>query len=177
LGDWLIYRYVAETLLRDRYPLVTPLINYGVLDLSLVGYNGDVIQDTSKYLTSELLGRWTHLEASDSYEVAIKAKLPSHLHVSAAIGNQTEDEVHFTENKTKIYERSDGKGPTAVVVYDHSSDLFLDLLSQSFRRTVYIQKSDRASIDSIYMERPDFVIEIIAERYLSEDDGWPGFFF
>ena len=66
-----------------------------------------------------------------------------------------------------ITERDDQDMPVAVVFRDSTCDFLIDFLSSHFKRVIYIWHKGDIYREVIEKEKPDIVINFMAERFVS----------
>jgi len=73
----------------------------------------------------------------------------------------------YFKREVLVFESGDESLPTAVIFRDSTSDFTHQLIAQHFRRSVFIWHEGGVLDEVIEREQPDFVLHIMAERFVS----------
>lgn len=165
LGSYYIYRYIIEKINKDITKSTSP-IHLNELDVSIAKYLGDLYKKLDYSELSDLNGVWGPFNLKDALSYDIKYFLSEKKNKCKKVKI---DEIHAkyaTNREVFIYENEDTNLPRCVVFRDSTADFILELLAQHFSRIVYIWHSGNIYEDIIDYERPNFVLHIMAERFV-----------
>ncbi|UJW85854.1 sulfotransferase [Devosia sp. SL43] len=166
LGAWAVYRQIAEGLGHDGLLQDRP-IDLADLRPELASYDGDLFSQLPAQILSEWKRRWQFRLAQEAMETTIKYELRDGRRCAVAVPVPQQFDTWFTGRQTLAYERPDGRGLRAVIFRDSTADFFTDYLAQHFSRSVFIWQGGQIFDDVIEIERPDLVIHVMAERFVS----------
>lgn len=165
MGAWVVYRQIV-----DAISLVSPLarqaISYNELVPSIASHDGDLATQLPDTVVQEWRRRWAFTGAAGFFEDATKLSLrvpeAKQVNVPADLMRR------FPKRHPLLYERTDGQGARAVIFRDSTADFLCDYLAEHFSRALFIWKDGQVFEDIVKEERPDIVLHIMAERFVSQ---------
>jgi hypothetical protein len=167
LGAWFIYRYIASYLATLDLLGAMKLIVLKDLIPTISAYEGDLWTQLNDDLKEEFLLRWDFTVAANGYDLTVELKLPDDRREAYLVDTPSVYEEWFKERKTYIYERRDGIGLRVVVFRDSTLDFCHDLIAQHFARTVFVWHQGQVYQEIIELEKPDVVLHVMAERFVT----------
>ncbi|MDR3524558.1 MAG: hypothetical protein P4L66_10690 [Acetobacteraceae bacterium] len=166
LGSYFVYRYIAE-LLFSRNLILTPPIDIKYLEPSLAGYDGDLYSQLGDVQKKLLENTWGFLLPENTFETTIKYTLKIHSNSSTQIQNNFNEQFPSIERDVIVYENIDTSLPKAVIFRDSTLEFCHELIAQHFSRCVFIWHNGAVIDNFINIEKPDVVIHVMAERFVS----------
>lgn len=165
LGAWVVYRQIVDATCLTM-PLARQPISYADLVPAIASFDGDLSTQLPDTVYEEWARRWAFTRATGAFENAVKLSL------RAAEAKQLDVPEELTKRFPKrlplLYERADGRGPKAVIFRDSTADFLCDYLAEHFSRALFIWKDGQVLEDIVREERPDIVLHIMAERFVSQ---------
>lgn len=165
-GAWLVYLRVIESLNAAEL-LQTPPIPLRHLVAELAGWEGDLWVQVAPELLKEYEVHWGLTLPDYGFDTAVSYHLKDEMRRATRVAVPDDYKAWFKSRETIAYERSDGEGPRAVIFRDSTLDMCHDLIAQHFSRSVFIWHQGLVIEDVIERERPDIVLHIMAERFVS----------
>ncbi|WP_137222103.1 sulfotransferase [Shewanella sp. MEBiC00475] len=164
LGAYYIYRHVLSECSKKGLNVGAAIV---IDDLKpiIADYRGDLYEQVSNNQKTDIRGVWGDFNKKDSLSYEIAYKAPQRFDVLQA----PEDYINkYGESREVIVtEILDSKLPTAVVFRDSTCDFIQPLISNHFKRVVYIWHKGNVYSDVIEKEKPDVVLHFMAERFVS----------
>ena len=162
-GAYFIYRYIIGELNKQGLALGSA-IEQSELIVSLANYKGDLYNQALEAQLTDIHGVWGPFNLDDSlgYEINLQPKIefsylePPHEYVEK-----------FGQDREVIVTSLDKNLPTAVVFRDSTCDFLVPYLSNHFSKVTYIWHKGNVYEDILRKERPDVVINMMAERFVS----------
>ncbi|MCJ2078925.1 hypothetical protein MKK68_25390 [Methylobacterium sp. E-016] len=165
-GAYLIYRYIHEAI--SKHFNIGAAVQFAELKPDMIGYDGDLYKSAGEPLINEA-GR-------DNFERTVSLLSPGHsLEYSMRlkhVGRKSRDvdppayAVRLGERPFVCTEQPGSALPRCVIIRDSTSDLMVDYLCDHFSRCVAYWREGNIYTNIIEEERPDFVIHIMAERFV-----------
>lgn len=167
LGAYFVYQYTVKAVrnrLGERMGLPIPL---STLQPVLAGYDGDVRMQLAPSDVERLNDQWKDLQLAGIFEHCIQYSLPQDKR-RARPGRVEGMLASLQFSRPMIVtEVDDDSLPTAVIFRDSTTDNFVDLLAEHFRRAVFIWYKGEVVRPIIESEQPDIVLHFMAERFVS----------
>lgn len=171
-GGWLMYDAIAAWL-QQAGLLHGPAIPFGALTASMAWYDGDLYTQVPPDERSRFDAAWGKLRGEYALEVLPKFDLPPERCQAVPVEPPAEYRDWFPRRELLAYQRSDGAGPRAVIFRDSTLHTTCRLLAQHFSRSVFIWHGGHVFHEVIERERPDVVLHVMAERFVTRCDGVP----
>lgn len=180
LGAYFLYHHIIDTLNRTlgdqsghtrRTPL--PLSD---LKPSLASYGGDLFTQLDPEALRHFSGPWQALAFDNNQiEYLVRYLLPEE--DRKAVRQPVEEDLLelLGERETFRFSHPNKKLPRAVIFRDSTSDFMIDLLAEHFSESLFIWHKGRVYDDVIAREKPDVVLHIMAERFLTQYETAPAF--
>jgi len=165
LGAYYIYINMHEVITQKFNLMIGEPIRLDELETSIAEFSGDLYDQLSKIQLSDIHGVWGSFNFSNSLGYEIQYKY-----------HQDEIYVKPPENYVKefgksrdviITESTNKKLPRAVIFRDSTCTFIQPLLSKHFSRAVYVWHTGEVHANIIEQEKPDIVIHVMAERFIS----------
>tara|TARA_Y100000994_G_scaffold244621_1_gene244787 strand:+ start:8719 stop:10230 length:1512 start_codon:yes stop_codon:yes gene_type:complete len=162
-GAYFIYRYMIAELSKMGFNL-GPAIELSDLEVSLANYKGDLYNQALDAQLTDIHGVWGPFNLSDSlgYEINLQPKAQF-----SRINSPSDYVERFGQTRDVITTTLDKKLPTAIVFRDSTCDFLVPFISNHFSKVTYIWHKGDVYEDVIERENPDVVINMMAERFLS----------
>lgn len=166
LGAWLVYRQAINFLCESGSTELVPL-PLSCLQPALAGWEGDLWTKISTAQSVVFTSQWGFAMPTYGFEVATSFVLPDKNRVAWRVTVPDEYQNWFRSRETFVYERPDGHGLKAVIFRDSTMDLCMDFFAQHFSRSVFVWYQGNVVEDVIEREKPDIVLHMMAERFVS----------
>lgn len=166
LGAFHMYRHTIDAM-RERGVELGPPIPLSHMKLQVACWDGDALVQVpenlkAKFEADDTLWRPVYLEES-----VIKYCLhPDH----RLAHRKPEPDVFRSgrpERETIVTEQTDSSLPRALIFRDSTATMMIDFLAEHFSRAVFVWHEDDVIGDFVEQERPDVVLHLKAERFLS----------
>ena len=166
MGAWLAYRFVHRKLEHQRLLARSPAYALSDMVPAVASYDGDLWSQINGE-TKDEYRRWNFLAATSGFELAIQLVLPQNKCKAGIVEVPADYQRWFSGRESFVYEREDGQGPRAVIFRDSTLDFCHNLLAQHFSRSVFIWHQGQVYDEVIQREKPDIVLHIMAERFVT----------
>lgn len=167
LGAYYVYLYMVEKL-NFMHIKTCKVIQLDELVARIAKYRGDLYTQIDDRMINDLHSVWGNFNLKEGLSYDIELKLPTELKKSYIV---EPEEIHLQyaiNREVFVYENDDKTLPRCVVFRDSTADNILDLLAQHFSRVVFIWHGGNIYEDIIDYEQPDVVIQMMAERFISD---------
>ena len=142
---------------------------------SVAAYDGDLWAQLSDDLKDEFQSRWGFTTAHYGLEITTKFDIPDDKRRAWRVTTPEDYNVWFQGRDTFVYERPDGIGKRVVVFRDSTLDFCHDLIAQHFSRAVFVWHQGQVFDEIVARERPDIVVHVMAERFVTRYPTFPPF--
>jgi hypothetical protein len=166
LGAFHLYRYTIDAM-RDRGIDLGPPIPLSHMQLKVACWDGDVLVQVPEILKAKF-------EADDSLwrPVYLEESVIEYcLHPDYRRAHRNAEPDVFRsgrpERETIVTEQPDSSLPRALIFRDSTATMMIDFLAEHFSRAVFVWHEDDVIGDFVEQERPDVVLHLKAERFLS----------
>lgn len=164
MGAWVVYRHIVDTI-SPNLPLARPALSYHEFVPSVASYDGDLTSLLPDDVMQAWRSRWGYTCSDGFFETTTRLSLRSpearQVTVPAWLTQR------FPKRAPLLYQRRDGQGPRAVIFRDSTVDFLCDYLAEHFSRSLFIWKDGQVFGDIVKEERPDIVLHVMAERFIS----------
>lgn len=167
LGGFFIYRRIIEEVERSGFRIFGPPTRLEQMIGDLAGYDGDLLMQMREDHRKELEGIWGFYLPQDMRDHAVRYRLPESSRRARRLETPGDYVAMFDTRETYVFERDDEDGPRAVVFRDSTLDFAVDLLAENFSRSVFVWKDGQVFDHVLQREKPDVVIHVMAERFVS----------
>ena len=176
-GGWLLYRMVVHQLRAAGLALAGNVFDISALRSRMAAYSGDLVQHLSPAASADLRSRLGHTMPRDGLEYSNLLDLEETQRQARRV-ETPEDYVNWYDSReTFIFERADGLGPRVIFFRDSTFDRgVMELLAEHCARSVFIWHLGQVDGDAIDRERPDFVVQSMAERFVTRYPTFPPLF-
>ena len=165
MGAWVIYRSIINQLISTGVPTSAPTPINSLL-ASLVGWDGDILDQVGSDHRAKFNEQWSIISGSNVLETLLMFSLNSATRKAHPIECPNSYKEWFGPRETKVFERPDRLGLTAVIFRDSTLDFCVDLIAEHFARSVFIWHTGLVYEDLIRLERPSIVLHVMAERFV-----------
>lgn len=166
LGSYYLYRHTIEAMCARGNDIGTP-IPISHMKISIASWLGDVLTQIPENLKAEFEADADNWRPMVLQESMLQINLhPDHKRAERL----PEPDVFRTgrpERETVVTHSPDKTLPRAVIFRDSTASFMIDLLAEHFSRAVFIWHRDDVIGDVIEQEKPDVVLHLKAERFLS----------
>lgn len=162
LGAYLVYQFVMKKIYAVKSLGIDTYFCLKDLHPTVIGYDGDLFDGLSEYDKERLKDQWEDMQFLNIFEHVIQYELPANKRKSTTV-SETLPEFPWLE-KYLISEIEDSQLPKAVIFLDQSMNFLVDLISEHFRRAVFIWGNGDVFMNIIESERPDVVLHFMSER-------------
>ncbi len=167
LGAYFIYVLMWEKL-GSMDMNIGNVISLKDLKPSIAKYCGDLYTQMKSEMMDDLHSVWKNYNLDDALAYDIKYALPDTL-IKTRLCELDEFYEKYTGHRpVLVYEHEDTTLPTCVVFRDSTADNIVDLLAQHFSRSVFIWKEGNVFEEIVDREKPDIIIHLMAERFVSD---------
>ena len=167
MGAWFIYAHIVQSLASQGLVNDAELLTLSDLVPQIAAYDGDLWTQLNPELKSEFQKRWAFTSGRYGLDMAIKLTIPEDKRRARRVDAPEDYKAWFGGRETFVYERADGVGKRAVVFRDSTADFCHDLIAQHFSRTVFIWHQGQVFDEVVDRERPDVVLHVMAERFVT----------
>jgi hypothetical protein len=163
LGAYNVYRYIYSIISRIYGPKLDVPLGLDSLAITTAGYNGDLFEQMNPQyakLMKELLPEWSTsrmLEVLPRFEILPAKRRATQVY----LGKYSS----YSKRQAFVYKGPDS-APSAVIFRDSTADFVCDYLAQHFSRSVFLWRNGEVNLDVVKEERPDLVLNIMAERFV-----------
>jgi hypothetical protein len=179
LGAYFIYHHMVDTLnaaLKSAKGLSRKApFRLGDMTASLAAYGGDIFGQVDKETRAVFHGAWQALNLGDKIEHIVHYKLATVKRKAKAVPVEDTYLNLLGERETFRFTHPNKKLPKAVIFRDSTSDYLVDLLAEHFSESLFIWHRGLVYRDVIEREKPDVVLHIMAERFLTQYEKTPPF--
>jgi hypothetical protein len=170
LGAYFIYQYIIKHINVAAEQALGEVIHLSSLHPTLAGYDGDLSVQMTESKRIYINDFWADIQPNGIYEYSIRYELPVGVRRSIDVKpTQILNELNFSR-PIIVREILNSNMPTAVIFNDSTASFIVDLLSEHFSRVVFIWHDGEIIKEVLDAEKPDFVIHIMAERFVSAYD-------
>jgi Sulfotransferase domain/SGNH hydrolase-like domain, acetyltransferase AlgX len=173
LGGYLIYRYIVEEL--NKSGALDLPVSFAKLIPSVAQYQGDLYTLMDPEFTAIWKDVWGFLSGSHGFDTLLQLQLMDTDRRAVKVDVPSVYKDWFKSRETLVFEHVRRDLPRAVIFRDSTSDFVYDLLAQHFSRSVFIWYQGNIVEEVIEKEHPDFVIHVMAERFVTRYPNFPLF--
>jgi hypothetical protein len=166
LGAYFIYQYIIKHVNNNSGGALGQVIPFSKLLPVLAGYDGDLSTQIAPEEMVILNGQWKDLQSNGIYEHLIRYDLPIEIRRSFDVKHCGALSQFDFSREIIVREVDDDLLPSAVIFRDSTSDFIIDLMSEHFRRSVFVWHKGEVIKEVIEIEKPDYVIHVMAERFV-----------
>jgi SGNH hydrolase-like domain, acetyltransferase AlgX len=171
LGSYFVYYSIVsrmnEVLGRQGFSVKAPM-RLCDLEPFLASYGGDLFSQLDLEMKNLFNGAWGPLSLGDKLEHTVGLKIFGEKRKAKALDVDSAYADKITERKTFKFEGPNENLPRAVIFRDSTSDFLVDLLGEHFSNSIFIWHKGFVYQDVIDREKPDIVLHIMAERFLTQ---------
>jgi SGNH hydrolase-like domain, acetyltransferase AlgX len=171
LGSYFVYYSIIsrmnEVLGRQGLPVKAPL-RLCDLEPFLASYGGDLFSQLDLEMKNLFSGAWGPLSLGDKLEHTVGLKISAEKRKAKTLDVDPAYADKIPERKTFKFEGPNENLPRAVIFRDSTSDFLVDLLGEHFSNSIFIWHKGFVYRDVIDREKPDIVLHIMAERFLTQ---------
>lgn len=167
LGSFYAYLYVIEKI--TKAGIITK--DHFTLDDMLpqiAKYQGDLFHQMNPQIKADLFEIWKSFNLSDGLSYDIQYLLKDEQKIAQRVKADDFYEKYSEKRDLFIYETQDSSLPVCVIFRDSTADFMVELLAQHFSRSVFIWHGGNVYEEIIEREKPDIVIHLMAERFVSD---------
>gem|GEM_PF-1639406 len=168
LGAYFVYHHIVERLaaagVKNARKALIPL---HALTPSMVAYRGDLFTQLDPDYASIFKGAWKDVNFGPGFEYLTRYVLPEDAREAKPQPVEQELLDLLGERETFRFRHANNKLPKAVIFRDSTSDYLVDLLAEHFSESLFIWHKGHVYEDIIAKEKPDVVLHIMAERFVS----------
>lgn len=170
-GAYFVYHAIIsrmnEILKKNRCVKKSPL-PLSELQPFLKAYGGDLYTQLDDEMKSYFGRAWKSLNLGDELEYTVGLKISDHVRTARPAHVEPEIADKIMGRETFRFVNDDQSLPKAVIFRDSTSQFIVDLLAEHFSSSLFIWHKGLVYEDIIEREKPDIVLHIMAERFLSE---------
>ncbi len=167
IGSYYIYIYIIEKL--NFMSIKTkPITKINTMKATIAKYKGDLYTQLDARMINDIHSVWGtfNLESGLSYD--IRLQLADSDKKSYLVSAEPIHLQYAEDREVLIYENNDKSLPSCVMFRDSTADNIIELLAEHFSRIVYIWHGGNIYEDILNYEKPDVVIQTMAERFVSD---------
>lgn len=172
-GAFLVYRYIAESLVKMGLVQAEHLIKFADLTPEIAQYDGDLYTQLLPTLREEHQAARGFMDGRWGFECVMKYGLSEERRLARRAAVPEDYSRCFTKREVLVYEAAAPDLPRAVIFRDSTLDLCHELIAQHFSRSVFIWHQGQVYGEVIEQERPDIVLHVMAERFVISYPEWP----
>lgn len=174
LGAFFIYQHIVErlnnALERASLPFKTAF-GLSSFEVSLASYAGDIFSQLDKEMRAVFDAAWRPLKLSDErtekIEYTVRYTLSPSQRKATRMPVGEELLALLGVRESFRYTHPNKKLPRAVVFRDSTAEYLVEALAEHFSESLFIWHKGHVYEDVIERERPDVVLHIMAERFVS----------
>lgn len=134
----------------------------------VASYGGDLYTQLDKETMSVLDGAWKPLNLGNKLEHLVGYELQAEHRKAQRVEVERDYLEHLGDRETFKFSHPNRALPRAVIFRDSTADYLVELLAQHFSESLFIWHKGLVYRDVIERERPDIVVHIMAERFLTQ---------
>jgi hypothetical protein len=169
LGAYLLYVHIAEALNKalpqGKRRTITPL---SAMQPSMVAYAGDLFTQLDAEARGVYKGAWSTIALGDVAEHLVRYLLPEGARRARPTTRFELPVDRLGERPLFAFETPDQHLPRAVIFRDSTADFLVDLLAEHFSACVFVWHKGLVYEDIIDAVKPDVVLHIMAERFMTQ---------
>lgn len=134
----------------------------------LASYGGDIFTQLDKESRAIFDGAWQQLNLGDKLEHLVGYELRAEYQKAKRLEVESDYLTNLGERETFRFSHPNKALPRAVIFRDSTADYLVEPLSQHFSESLFIWHKGFAYGDVVERERPDVVLHVMAERFLTQ---------
>jgi Sulfotransferase domain len=179
LGSYIVYHHIIEKmnahLVTTKRGKQIPPILLNELQPILASFGGDLYSKMDAEARSICQGALKSFYLGKNIEHLVRYKLFDETRNSKSIPVEDDYITHLGDHETLRFKAEGNTLPKAVIFHDSSSDFTIDLLAELFSESLFIRHKGNVYDDVIEREKPDIVLHLMAERFMSNYSSSPAF--
>jgi hypothetical protein len=179
LGSYIVYHHIIEKmnahLVTTKRGKQIPPILLNELQPILASFGGDLYSKMDAEARSICQGALKSFYLGKNIEHLVRYKLFDETRNSKSIPVEDDYITHLGDHETLRFKAEGNTLPKAVIFHDSSSDFTIYLLAEHFSESLFIRHKGNVYDDVIEREKPDIVLHLMAERFMSNYSSSPAF--